>query len=960
MAVSINPRSPAINGPSPAAADQYGYSTSLSADGLIMVVGEPEQDDVAAGNITNSGAVYTYFWISGAWEQQGAALNSSDFSAGIKFGSAVAISGDGLVLVVSAPFQGAGQEGYIYTYDWSGGVWVQRGSAFTRAADPDVPYRFGQSLSLSNTGAVLAVGDRNHYDSTKTTLNNIGAAYIYDVSGATWVQRGSKLLPATYANNNLYGYAVSISSNGLVLSVGTLNEDGGNVGKVYVYDWNGSAWVLRGTLVSADSTRLYVGHIVGLSSDGVWMLVGSFTSTETTPDNRIYIYKWNGSAWLLEGFRIVLDSSAAGSMSANALVVSMGQADETVGAVSQAGQVTVYDVVPPPEGTIVGATTLTVVLPPNIIAGPTALTVTNRAGVIVANTTVYVNALGTITASTALAVVPPGEVLSWTARCVLAGVDISAQLTGTASVQADEGAARVATVSIKPPSGVVVPLDYVGKFITLDYVQVIGAAQIARRVFTGWVDAPDYDPNSTILTLTCVDDLQNRVAKLPRSVIDSLVGGRYTEAVQGEILDNWDYAQARLSTVAASLDADAAGGLRLTAWELATSWATYDQTRLIYLQSVITYPQRSTLINKVDIEFEYRYPRLRQRYTTMGWSGTQIDMAPCGWLYPTAQDILGAAGGTDWTPVLGIFYPAPATIPHSSGGYIVPAEGSVDMAIVHLTHRHTQTVSEEYTLTVRAPESIALNGELIHELRAGLASDFSTEAWESALDVLPLMPTGGEQDYAPDAPRSDADYAINTLLDQGRAKILGSHRSARVSNAILLNPDLDLDKRVSIATAGMNASGKVATLTHVMDFSEGSATTEFSIACFGLGGAGLITPSTLTPPVPPAPAVDTQNWSVGIPPLFVNTFGVTPYSENLMGLVINPPETVFVHDVPGPNGPESTSLPNPSYVAGSYPVQGFRLRMPGVDDANRNPVIKPVTSDYQLILPSDPITFTVP
>ena len=90
----------------------------------------------------------------------------------------------------------------------------------------------------------------------------------------------------------------------------------------------------------------------------------------------------------------------------------------------------------------------------------------------------------------------------------------------------------------------------------------MAGTSVPLRLFTGVIDTPRYDPGSNLLALTCTDDKQNRVAALPREVIDTLIGGRYTEAVQGAILDGWDYAQARLSTVAASLDISASGGMR--------------------------------------------------------------------------------------------------------------------------------------------------------------------------------------------------------------------------------------------------------------------------------------------------------------------------------------------------------------------------------------------------------------
>lgn len=692
---------------------------------------------------------------------------------------------------------------------------------------------------------------------------------------------------------------------------------------------------------SADGTTWY--SRTASASSGCWRLAWGGTQyiaiINATPTSASAISA-NGMTWTA----VTLPDPSGGAWSGIAWSGTEFCAitDYLVTATSADGATWATEAPPPPTGTATAPTALTVVNPSGTATAPTKLTVT---------------ATGSVSAPTLLALIDATDATTWTARCLIDGVDVSARLTGQASVTADEGAARIADITLLPASGVIDPLDYVGKPITLDYVLVIGGVEVPRRLFTGRIDTPDYDPASTLLRLSCVDDLQNRVAALDRTVIDGLIGGRYTEAVQGEVDDNWDYAEALLTTVAASLDAGPSGGMRLTPWELATTWATFDEGDLLYERARLTLPQRSTMVNTVNIEFDYRYPRLRQRYTTLGWSGTQIDMAPCGYAYPTQQDLIGAASGSGWTVTLGVFFPAPAAIPHGSGGFIYTDDGAIDMAVLTLTQRHSQTVTESYALTVSAPESVTQNGELPHALRGALASEFDGVAWESALDLAPLMASGGDQDYAPDAPRADADYAIDTLLDQARVKILGSHRNARVGNAILCNPDLDLDKKVAIATAMVSAAGKVASVTHVLDFAAGSAISEFELAIFGAGGAGIITPDTLAPPDPPAEAAETQDWPGDIPPLYVNTYGVTAYSENLMGLLLNPPESIFVEDIPGVG---SQSIPNPYYVAGSYPVTGFRVRMPGVDDVDRNPIDKPVSASYSIIVPADTMTFTVP
>ncbi len=353
----------------------------------------------------------------------------------------------------------------------------------------------------------------------------------------------------------------------------------------------------------------------------------------------------------------------------------------------------------------------------------------------------------------------------WSARCTINGADVSASLQGEISVTAEEGAARIASLTINPASGTILPLDYVGNQIAIDFVPILAGSGVPIRIFTGRIDAPSYDIDSRLLKLSCVDDLQNRVAALDRATIDSLIGGRYTVAVQGELDDSWDYAQAILETVPASLDAGPSGGLRVTPWDSSTVWATFDDGMLIYPRSAVTYPQHSTIVNRVRATFEYRYPRLRQRYVSMGWSGTLIDMAPCGYQYPTQQDIAGAAGGSGWTVTAALYMPAPTAIPHSSGGFIKPEKGTICMAVLKMTQRHSQTVTERFVLDIQAPESIAANGEMGRETNGALESTFDGQAWESALDVAPLMPDGGEQDYAPDATRADAEYAIQTMID---------------------------------------------------------------------------------------------------------------------------------------------------------------------------------------------------
>lgn len=597
-----------------------------------------------------------------------------------------------------------------------------------------------------------------------------------------------------------------------------------------------------------------------------------------------------------------------------------------------------------------------------VVSAPTSLTVTQHVYVVSAPTRLTVTAYYAAIAPTALLVVSPGLPTDWTLRCMLDGVDVSERLTGQHSVTAEEGAARIADVQLLPVSGALDVLAYVGVPIALDFVQRVGGAEIPRRVFTGRVDTPTYDIGTRILSLRCTDDMQNRVAAMSRADIDAVVtGAMYTEAVQGQIIDGWDYAQALMTTVPGSLDCNAAGGLRLTLWDGLPLHSTYGDSDLIFARSEITFPQRTEIVNSVTIDYEYRYPRLRQRYTSVGFSATRADMDAVGYVYPSQSEIESAVSGSGWIMTTGIFYPAPITIPHVTGGVVRPRAGAIDMAVMWLTQRHGQAISEQYTITVQAPESIAQNGVLPHGLTGALAEAFDYTVWENDYSMLPLMPSGGEQDWTPTADRAASDLAINTLLAQAHVKILGSHRGATVVNATLCDPEIDLDKRVRILTDDIDATGKVRSVRHVFDLLAGSAITEFGLALFGAGGAGIITPDSLDPPSPPAAATATQDWGAEVPSLWVNVYGITPYTDDLMGLLMNPEQYYTVEDVPdGLGGTSTISYTNPYYVAGSYPETGFRVRMPGVDDADRTPTTRAIAQSYDVILPANNLTITVP
>ena len=90
------PRGGAIVGE--AAFDWAGLSVALSADGTVLAIGAPYNDD---GGV-NAGHARAFRWSDGTntWVPRGGAI---DGAAGDRAGRSVALSGNGTILAVGAP-----------------------------------------------------------------------------------------------------------------------------------------------------------------------------------------------------------------------------------------------------------------------------------------------------------------------------------------------------------------------------------------------------------------------------------------------------------------------------------------------------------------------------------------------------------------------------------------------------------------------------------------------------------------------------------------------------------------------------------------------------------------------------------------------------------------------------------------------------------------------------------------
>jgi len=310
-----------IKASNPSERAQFGDAIALSGDGNTLAVGARAESSAAAGingnqtdaSAFSSGAVYVFARAGDRWVQQ-AYLKASNPGINDQFGHLVALSADGNILAVSAPFEDSRstgvdgdqadnsleQSGAIYVFARRGAVWFQQ--AYLKASNPGEAEdgdQFGFSLALSDDGTTLAAGAisedsadaRINGNQADNTASNAGAVYVFARAGSRWSQQAyvKSSSPNGADANDLFGYSVSLSADGNTLAVGAYDEAGSSniingpednnapgTGAVFVFTRSGASWSRQAYLKASTQDRAdSLGAWVAISDDGNTVAAGA-------------------------------------------------------------------------------------------------------------------------------------------------------------------------------------------------------------------------------------------------------------------------------------------------------------------------------------------------------------------------------------------------------------------------------------------------------------------------------------------------------------------------------------------------------------------------------------------------------------------------------------------------------------------------------------------------------------
>jgi hypothetical protein len=220
-------------------------------------------------------------------------------AASDQLGISISLSADGNYLAMSTPLndENGGLAGHARVFSWDGTEWNQLGSDI----DGEAGDQSGWSVSISADGNYLAIGARFNNGNG----GNAGRVRVFNWDGSEWTQMGADI--DGEAAGDQCGWSVSLSADGSRLAVGApINDGNGNrAGHVRVFSWDGTEWTQMGSDIDGNTAEDWLGYSVSLSSNGNLLAVGA-PQIEGTGDKAGYtrIYRWDGTDWTQSGIDI--------------------------------------------------------------------------------------------------------------------------------------------------------------------------------------------------------------------------------------------------------------------------------------------------------------------------------------------------------------------------------------------------------------------------------------------------------------------------------------------------------------------------------------------------------------------------------------------------------------------------------------------------------------------------------
>jgi hypothetical protein len=249
--------------------DRFGDAVAVGSNKIV--VGAPQADP----NGLSSGAVYVYD-LDGTNEVK---ITPTGGAAGRNFGYAVAVGDDKIVVGAYGSDSANDLAGAIFVYNLDG-----TGELKIEPSDGAENDYFGWSIAMDTTNDKIIVGAPQQDPQAESS----GAVYIYNYDGSG----ETKVFPSDGQLADLFGWSVAVGDNN-VFYVGAPGDDdrGTSAGAMYVYTIAGVA-ISKLIPVSVGSYDYYGAKVAGL---GTKVFVSAYGADDNAPEGGC-IYMFNQDA----------------------------------------------------------------------------------------------------------------------------------------------------------------------------------------------------------------------------------------------------------------------------------------------------------------------------------------------------------------------------------------------------------------------------------------------------------------------------------------------------------------------------------------------------------------------------------------------------------------------------------------------------------------------------------------
>ena len=232
--------------------DRFGYSLAVS--GNTVLVGAYGDDDAGS----DSGAAYVFVRSGSTWTEEAklvAALGADDEY----FGRSVALRGDRAVIGADGNCTGEPASGAVFVFDRVDTTW----SAWPMLkADVPATYdRFGRAVAVLGDTLVIGAPESNLNES------QAGLSYVFVLDGGTWVQR-AELSPSDPGAQHRFGAAVAVGDDLAIVGSPGNDAGGVGGGAAYLFCPDGTSWTETQRLTPSDpGPGEYFGHSLAVDWD---------------------------------------------------------------------------------------------------------------------------------------------------------------------------------------------------------------------------------------------------------------------------------------------------------------------------------------------------------------------------------------------------------------------------------------------------------------------------------------------------------------------------------------------------------------------------------------------------------------------------------------------------------------------------------------------------------------------